>query len=61
MSFEVVPLIPPVMYLVAVPCMEQSSHVSLTESYDLCVCAVLNGRMYHMSNAYVWAGITTIL
>ena len=52
---------PPVMYLATVPCIDCRDLVSETELFDFWEWGLLNGGMYHMSDAYVKAGTATVL
>ena len=60
MSYAV-PQMPPVMYLATVPCIDCRDLVSETEPFDFWEWGLLNGGMYHMSDAYVKAGTATVL
>lgn len=49
------------MYLVAIPWIICSSLVAPTKLLCFCVCTVLKGVTYHMSDAYIIASITMVV
>ena len=52
---------PPVIYCAVVPWIDCRDLVSETEPHDFWECGLLNGGIYHMSDAYVKAGTATVL